>query len=181
MGEGSKDALGQKELVVSSGLKVDSKRGSESSCRSSEDECGTTRYVSVHIYIYSIYTYIYAHMCRYIYIYTHVQIHIYVYTCNTHMCTYTVYACMHACIHASCIHAYMHTCIHAYIHTYISTHTLRTLPVFLVIQSPSHQLPIEARRLEYDCPPTPKFSKKRKQPKSSQAHIPILWSLLKSV
>ena len=38
---------------------------------------------------------------------------------------------------------------------------------------------VEARKLEYDCPPTPKQKGKREdQPKSPKAHGPTFWSLL---
>ena len=38
-------------------------------------------------------------------------------------------------------------------------------------------LAVEARKLEYNCPPTPSLEKKDNQPISSQAHIPAFWSL----
>ena len=36
---------------------------------------------------------------------------------------------------------------------------------------------VEARKLEYECPPTQSLEKKDNQPKSSQIHIQTFWSL----
>ena len=39
---------------------------------------------------------------------------------------------------------------------------------------------VEARKLEYDCPPTPKLTKEGKAPEFVPGHIPTFWSLLQT-
>ena len=52
------------------------------------------------------------------------------------------------------------------------------LRIYVLLFTRNTDSTVEARKLEYDCPPTPSQRKKEHRHESSKAHLPTSWSLL---